>query len=99
VKATLMEEPPEEVAYWRGQGFWPRACGELARLKIGSWEALQAYMHEILTNEEELSLAEALIGVACRYLDLEDQAEARRRKSEDVAAIYSWYVLWTVQVH
>lgn len=97
MKGTL-DEPPE-VTYWRSQGFWPSACDELARLKIGSWDGLQAYMHEVLTHEEELNLAEALIGAACRYLDLEDQTEARRRKSEDVAAIYSWHVLWPVQVH
>jgi hypothetical protein len=55
-------------------------------------------MHEVLTHEEELSLAEAILRVACRYLDLEDRAEARRRKIEDVAAIYSWHVLRTLQV-
>jgi hypothetical protein len=98
MKATLMDEPPE-VTYWRRQGFWPRACVELARRKIGSWEDLKVYMHEVLTHEEELSLAAAIIGVACRYLDLEDRAEARRRKSEDVAAIFSDHVLRTVQVH
>jgi hypothetical protein len=98
MKATEMDEPPE-VTYWRSQGFWPRACDELARRKIGSWEDLKTYMHGVLTHEEELSLAAAILGVACRYLDLEDQAEARRRKSEDVAAIYSEHVLRTVQVH
>jgi hypothetical protein len=97
VKATLMAEPPE-VIYWRSQGFWTGACDELARRKIGSWEDLQTYMHEVLTDEEELSLSVAVIKVACRYLDLEDRAEARRRKIEDVAAIYSWHVLWTLQV-
>jgi hypothetical protein len=98
MKATLMDEPPG-VTYWRSQGFWPRACDELARLKIGSWEDLKAYMHEVLTHEEELSLAEAVIGIACRYLNLADPAEARRRKSEDLAAIFSEHVLRTVQVH
>src|SRR6266496_4134441 len=97
MKTTMVDEPPE-VTYWRSQGFWPRACDELARRKIGSWEALQAYMHEVLTHEEELSLAEAVIRVACRYLDLEDRAEARRRKIEDVAAVFSEHVLRTLQV-
>ena len=98
MKATLMDEPPE-VTYWRSQGFWARACDELARRKIGSWKDLQAYMHEVLTEDEELSLAAAIIGVAFRYLVvLEDQTEARRRKIEDVAAIYSEYVLRTLQV-
>ena len=92
-----MTEPPE-VTYWRSQGFWPRACDELARRKIGSWENLQAYMHEVLTDEEELSLAAAIIGAACRYLDLKDKAEARHRKMKDVAAIFSWHILWTLQV-
>ncbi len=94
-----MRDEPSEVTYWRSQGFWPRACAELARLKIGSWDDLKAYMQEVLTHAEELRLAEAVIGIACRYLDFADRAEARRRKCEDLAAIFSWYVLWTIQVH
>ena len=98
MKATLLDEPPE-ITYWRSQGFWRRACNELARRKIGSWEDLQAYMHEVLTQEEELNLAAAIIGAACRYLD-EDKEEARRRKMEDdVAAIFSWHILWTRSRH
>ncbi|HSS47442.1 MAG TPA: hypothetical protein VLX28_00715 [Thermoanaerobaculia bacterium] len=97
MKATLMNEPPK-VSYWRRQGFSTRACDELGRLKIGSWDDLQAYMQEVLTDEEELSLAVAIIQVACRYLDMEDKAEARRRKSEDLAAIYSDQVLRTLLV-
>jgi hypothetical protein len=92
-----MDEPPE-VSYWRSQGFEPGACDELARRKIGSWEDLQAYMHEVLTREEELSLAAAVIEAACRYVFLEDQEAAGRRKSEDLAAIYSEHVLRTHQV-
>ncbi len=93
-----MDEHPE-VTYWRSQGFWARACDELARRKIGTWEDLQAYMQEVLTDEEELNLARAIIGAACRYLNLEGKAEACHRKMEkDVAAIFSWYILWSLQV-
>ena len=91
-----MMDEPTEVTYWRSLGFWTGACDELARRKIGSWEDLQAYMHEVLTHKEELNLSEAIVGVACRYLYIEDRAEARRRRIEDVAAIYSWYVIWTL---
>jgi len=97
MKEPLVDDPPE-VTFWRSQGFWTSACNELARRKIGSWDDLQAYMREVLTDEEELRLAAAIIDAACRYLFLEDKAEARRRKMEDVAAIYSWHVIWTLQV-
>ncbi|HSS49160.1 MAG TPA: hypothetical protein VLX28_09445 [Thermoanaerobaculia bacterium] len=97
MKAALMNEPPK-VSYWRSQGFWPKACDELARRKIGSWEELEAYMREVLTDEEGVDLAAAVIGASCRYLFLEDKAEARRRKSEDLAAIYSDQVLRTLPV-
>ena len=90
MKEAAMNEPTE-VTYWRSQGFGPKACEELARLKIGSWGDLKAYLQEVLTVEEERSLAVAIIHAACRYLDMED--ETRRRKKEDFGALFSEYVL------
>ena len=87
-----MNESPE-VSYWRSQGFWPRACDELARLKIGSWRDLVAYLKAVLTHEEELSFALDFLAAKCRHRELEDQAEAQRRTREEFAVVFSKYVL------